>query len=355
VSYIPPVLPTTLEEITAPWLTDALATGAPGTVVSSVSIDEPIWGTATKVFLRVEYERRATEGPPEMLCLKGGFNDEMRAVAGLGYRVESMFYRDIAPSFEPSVPHSWYAADDPDGNQGLVLTDDLRTDGADFGSPMRTYSLDQVAAALESLARWHGTTWDRADLGKLAWLSVGSQLFRPVVDGFMMPAHWQDYMTRRQTAAFTDELRDRDRVEAAVHKQWVHDDADALSVSHGDPHPGNTYILDDGAIRFLDWQTTCLAPWSDDLAYFLVGILDVEQRRAHETELLRHYLGALASTGAPAPTFDDAWLAYRRHHLHGLMFALCPPEMQVAEVCALMGDRYAAAAIDHDTLSAVES
>ncbi|WP_397517984.1 hypothetical protein [Rhodococcus oxybenzonivorans] len=107
-------------------------------------------------------------------------------------------------------------------------------------------------------------------------------------------------------------------------------------------------------MRFLDWQTTSLAPWTDDVAYFIGGVLEVDDRRSHEVELLRHYLAALSASGASAPTFDEAWLAYRRHHLHGLMFALCPPEMQTAEVCALMGDRYGTAAIDHETLKAFE-
>jgi len=66
----------------------------------------------------------------------------------------------------------------------------------------------------------------------------------------------------------------------------------------------------------LPGATVCLAPWADDLACFRVGI-------------------------------DAAWPACREHHLHGLMFALCPPDMQSADVCAQMGQRYGAAALDH--------
>lgn len=347
-------LPTRLEEITADWLTQALRRRAPETEVRSVEIDAPIWGTATKAFLRVDYRRRSPDGPPEALCLKGGFDDGMRAVAGLGYRIESMFYRDIASTLGDAVPRCWFADEDEAGNQGLVIVDDLRAAGARFGSPDDRYGVDQVSAALETLAGLHGASWNRAGPGALRWLSVGSQLFRPVVRGFLSPAHWATYIELEQTRSFDDALRDRKRVERAVYHLWGLDDADVLAVSHGDPHPRNTYLLDDGRLRFLDWQTTCLAPWADDLAYFLVGILDIPARREHETSLLRHYLGALAAGGGPVVAFDDAWLAYRRHHLHGLMFALCGPEMQPAEVCTVMGDRYATAAIDHETLRALE-
>lgn len=347
-------LPTSLAEITPEWLTAALSQRSPGTVVESVAIDDPIWGTATKVFLRVEYSVRGDADLPNELCLKGGFNDDMRAVAGYGYQVESRFYRDIAPSFGDSVPRAWYAEEDEANNQGLVLVDDLRGAGASFGGPSVPYSVDQVAAALEQLAMWHGNTWNRKGISELGWLTVGSQLFRPVVQSFLSAEHWARFIDSTQTRSFDDNLRDRERVERAVHRLWELDDADILSLSHGDPHGGNTYAMNDGVIRFLDWQTTCLAPWADDVTYFLVGNLDIEERRVNETALLTHYLEALRSSGADAPNFDDAWLSYRRHHLHGLMFALCPPEMQPEEVCTLMGDRYATAAIDHDTLSAIE-
>jgi Ecdysteroid kinase-like family len=249
-------------------LLDALSRRTPGTKVRRVEMDGPIWGTATNVFLRVDYEHCSTDGPPETLCLKGGFNDEMRAVAGLGYRVESLFYRDVAPTLGESVPRCWYADEDPAGNQGLVIVDDLRAEGARFGSVHDRYGVDQVAAALESLADWHGSSWDRAGVGGLEWLTVGSQLFRPVVRSSR-----QHLPARRRGAALP--------------------------------------------------------------------------------RLANHLPGSLVGRLRLLPGFDDAWLAYRRHHLHGLMFALCPPGMQPGEVCTLMGDRYAAAAIDHDTFAAV--
>jgi len=344
-------LPTQLDQITPAWLTAALSERSPGTRVAAVDIESVIWGTATKVFLRLGFETRPSGGPPESVCLKGGFNDDMRAVAGLGYQVESRFYADVAPSLGDSVPTCWYSGHSEAANQGLVIIDDLRAVDAVFGAPFSCPSVDVVASTLESMAGWHGRTWNRAGSGSVGWLTVGSRLFRPVAESFLDPDYWAEYMTRPQTSTFDDALRDRNRVGRAIHRLWQCDDQEALSVSHGDPHVGNTYSLGDGMLRFLDWQTTCLAPWSDDVAYFVAGALGVEERRKHETDLLSHYLRALIATGAPAPAFDDAWLAYRRHHLHGLMFALCPPEMQPAEVCTLMGDRYANAAIDHDTLA----
>lgn len=86
----------------------------------------------------------------------------------------------------------------------------------------------------------------------------------------------------------------------------------------------------------------------------MVGALSVEDRRASDADLLRHYLDVLEATAGTAPTFDEAWLAFCRHHLPGLLFALCPPEMQPPEICIAMRERYAAAAVEHESLAALE-
>ena len=128
-------LPTDLTGLSPQWLTAALAERSPGTVVRDVAVESVIWGTATKVFLEVDYSQRPQDGPPDSLCVKGGFQDELRAIVGAGYQIEANFYRDIAPALESGLPRCWYAGASPEQNQGLVITDDLRSDGAAFGSP----------------------------------------------------------------------------------------------------------------------------------------------------------------------------------------------------------------------------
>jgi len=348
-------LPTHVDDLTAEWLTGALAQLHPGTEVRAVTVESVIWGTATKVFLNVTYGARPQAGPPASLCVKGGFQDELRAVAGLGYQLEARFYRDIAPQLETATPACWYAEIEASANQGLVVLDDLRTDGATFGSCRRPWTPDLAAAALELQAGWHAATWDRRGAGATEWLAVGSPLFRAVAASWLTEDHWDDFMGRPQTAPLDESLRDRARMERAVLRQWELDDQSVLCLSHGDAHINNTYLDANGRPLFLDWQVACLSPWADDVAFFLVGALDVEDRRAREQDLLRHYLAALATAGAPAPDFEEAWLDYRRHQLHGLNFALCPPEMQAEEDCTIMAERFGAAAVDHDTLGLLEA
>jgi len=349
-------MPVRVEELTPEWLTAALAVHCPGTVVDTATVESVIWGTATKVFLRLGYAARPEDGPPEALCVKGGFQDELREVAGVGYRQEALFYRDIAPQLDVPLPRAWYADIDEALNQGLVISDDLRVAGVGFGRAGMAYSVDEVAAGLELQARWHGRTWGATGPGAAPWLTVGSPFFRHAMGQmFHQPAHWDRMLGLPQTACLTDDMRDRDRVVAGLHRQWALDDAGVQCLAHGDAHIGNTYRMPgETAPRFLDWQVFSLGSWSVDASYFLVGSLTVADRQREEEALLRHYLDVLAAQGVTAPSFDEAMDSYRKHHLHGVMWAFCPPEMQDPQDCAEMAQRHVSAAIDHDTLAALE-
>lgn len=346
-------LPTTIDDLTADWLSAALEYATPGIVVDEVTVDSVIWGTATKVFLSVAYGKCPEDGPGSKLCVKGGFQEDLRQIAGIGYRLEAAFYRDIAPHLDVPLPRSWFAAVDEQSNQGLVVLDDLRSDSATFGRAGLAYTVDEVAAGLELQATWHARTWDRSGPGAPSWLTIGSPFYRGAMDNmYLVPQHWDHFLDLPQTRALDESLRDRARVTRGLHRQWEIDDAATLCLSHGDAHIGNTYrVPGDPAPRFLDWQVFSLGPWSVDVAYFMVGSLDVTMRRQNEEDLLRHYLEVLGGHGVPAPSFDAAMLAVRRHHLHGLMWAFCPPEMQDPLDCAEMAYRHATAATDHDTLA----
>jgi aminoglycoside phosphotransferase (APT) family kinase protein len=125
-------------------------------------------------------------------------------------------------------------------------------------------------------------------------------------------------------------------------------------VVHGDAHIGNAYIEPSGRVGFVDWQTVALGSWVHDVNYFLVSALDVPDRRAHERDLLGHYLKALATYGVSAPVFDEAWSDYRRATVHGFLGWLCNLDVwQPAEVNTATYARFGMAMVDHDTYAAL--
>ena len=50
-----------------------------------------------------------------------------------------------------------------------------------------------------------------------------------------------------------------------------------------------------------------------DVSYFLTMALSVDDRRAYERDLLRHYLAVRKASGLDDISPNDAWLAHRLH------------------------------------------
>jgi aminoglycoside phosphotransferase (APT) family kinase protein len=120
----------------------------------------------------------------------------------------------------------------------------------------------------------------------------------------------------------------------------------AQTLLHGDPHPGNTYSSAGGRTGFLDWQLARTGNWSHDVGYFVAGSLAVEDRRAHERELLAYYLDALGTAGAARPPFAQAWDRYRATPAFGLatwLHTLSFGTFQQPSACLATIDRFAAA------------
>lgn len=334
-----PDLPLSVDGITASWLTRALRAGGDQEVtVRDLAVTNVVWGTATKVLLRVDY---ASGGSchPERLCVKGGFVPELRAIMAEGYRTEARFYREIAPQLDKGLPRCWFAGEN--GEQGIVVLDDLVAEGARFRDAREPLTVDQAAAALDVLASWHR----RRDI-TVPWQTAVPHL-RAMVQGLLTPAHWDTHIGQTVEGPVLDVLDDRERVARAFGALWATEDARPRALIHGDANLTNVYLDAAGAPRFLDWQFAGLADAYHDVALFLIGALSVEDRRTHERPLLRAYL---AGRGDTAETFDEAWTAYRRHPLHGAVYALTPEQMQPAAIRAALAERFAQAALDLDTL-----
>ena len=371
-------LPLTVEDLTAQWFRAALPLPA-GVTVAAADVESIIWGTATKVFVRLAYDGGDGAGLPDTVCVKGGFNPNLRPMAGPGYLAEALFFAQLAPRLDVPLPRCWFADQDPATGQGIVVQEDLRTTGAEFPTMVDPLTPETVAGALRVLASCHAATWNEHGLDASLWLTVGSPVQRQIIQIMLGEDHWKYHLGLPRGGGLPTAMLDRERVLAGFERLWAGDDAAPKALSHGDAHMGNLYCAHgsspDGSSRcdwgpqpqspagasaghrpepaFLDWQGVCRAPWADDVTYLIGGALEPDERRAHERELLAGYLEALRSEGVEPPEPDAAWADYRRHHLHGFVWLLVPEAMQPEPVCAAMGRRYAIACDDHRVFEAL--
>lgn len=345
-------VPRSLDEVTADWLSAALGTRFPGVRVASCDVSAVIGGSATKLQLSVTYDQQPAEPLPPSFYAKTALEEHGMAIVP-GNAQEIRFYDAVAPEVPVQVPRFYYGAVADDMSQSILLLEDLTLADVTFCRATSALSVDQAAAVVEQLAALHALWWENDDKLPAAQFTDAHVAADGLAQTLLSPAHWERSLAGEQGRHVPAALHDRQVVVDMVYKLWHLDAELPQCLNHGDSHLGNLYVTADGRPGFLDWQTLRRGPWQQDYTYFLVGALDPEDRRASERELLRTYLAALAAAGAPAPSFDDAWLDYRRHLVHGFLWVVCPVEMQPIDVISANVERFATAVFDLDTVGAL--
>lgn len=347
-------LPRSVEELTPQWLTDALQRHCPGIRISTIAIEHIIWGTATKVLADVHYEGDYEHfGIPAKLCMKGEFDARLRQALGIsmtGTQVEAAFYADLAPKLGLPLARHWFAGSEP--GMGVLIMDNMAAMNFTFGTPTEPWSAEFVSKALDILAILHASTWARS-FPEVSWLRVGSPAHRGYTEFLMSEKHWKEREADPEVYRLLPYLANRERCVRGWHALWQYDATHSQCLVHGDAHLGNTCIDPSGQPFFIDWSGPCISNWAIDVAYFITGALTVADRRAHEGELLFHYLDRLRTRGGPRLEREEAWADYRRHLIQGMNWGVLPPTMQARENVAAMGERYGIAMMDHDTLGAL--
>lgn len=339
-------LPLTPEEVTAPWL--ARVTGHR---VDRAEVTEVILGTSTKIRVRV-----AGEGLPEWLIVKGGFEEHSPMMKEM-YANEIAFYARVAPVLPIHTPRCWFAGSDPSSHQSIVIMDDLAARGVTFLHAQRPESTDAVARRLESLARFHASTWNDPGFaagGRWDWVVGRFEDWSMVyAERYLKPDVWRHYCESPRGAAISVDLHDSAWMRRALADFAVIERAGPRCLIHGDTHLGNLYVEADGTPGFLDAQVAHASALME-VSYHVTGALDLAERRANEQDLLRHYLAALAREGVEAPAWDAAWLQYRQFIAYGLfIFLINETRFQTEAINTAYAARFGAAMLDHDVLKLV--
>jgi hypothetical protein len=299
-------IPDCPEKITAAWLSEAVQDVAPGARAESVEVVDAHSGTTGRARLRVAWSRGDL---PEAVFAKLAPTDPIQRVmaveAGMGAR-EARFYHELGRELPVRAPVPICSLWTADGAAYVMLGEDLNTAGCGFPDVAAGGDLAVVRSAVEELARLHAAFWDSPRFATdLAWIEppmrgeIGLRLVGAGVAEFgdtQPPAfHSVARIYLDQNEAFCDLL-----------------DRGTRTLLHGDPHLGN-FFVDEGRVGFLDWACVSRGPALRDIGYFLGASVATDLRRREQRDLIERYLGVLAESGAPAPSFAEAWRAYRLH------------------------------------------
>ncbi|WP_182377494.1 phosphotransferase [Nocardioides sp. WS12] len=307
-----------VDDLTHDWLTRAL--GAP---VRSFTVGPIGTGQVSGTF-RIVLD---WDGDASSVVLKIADADPSVRATGVSmgiYEREVAFYGGIAGRLpSTALPRSYVAEyDDVDGWFTLLLEDGSP---AHPGDQIVGCSPEEARKVVIELARLQASVHGDPELA--ATISKD-----PVVTGLMLemllPLYYERFGTR------IDDTH-RPVVDQLVQSfdTWAADRSEPRGLAHSDFRLDNILFGEEGAARdvtIVDWATLEWGPLTKDLSFFIGGNLTVEDRRAHEKELVTAYHDELVANGVKDFSFDQCWRGYRLNAFSGVLMAIGAPMVVVA-------------------------
>ncbi len=346
-------VPKRWEDVSPDWMTAMLRSRHPDAEVSAVTLTERDDGTNRRARFSLEYS--AGSGPANVFLKAHAANHRLVHLRNGNLFNESRLFACGAelPLEHPLV---YRACPDYLRLDFLLVMEDLLDRDADPRDATRPMTVDQVASGLAGLARLHSRYWNFSRLSepRLRWVKnwrpgrgwqIG--LRKCVPRGLERGAN---ELPPAVLALSADDIVD-------LWVRYVRElSRKPVTLLHGDTHIGNTYLLPDDTVGFLDWQVVRRGHWSQDAGCFPISALTEENRRRHETELVEGYRRALDVPEDQKPSPDEAWLWYRASTCYGLaiwLSTLGTDGYQSREVSAALARRFAAAFTELDGAAAL--
>lgn len=286
----------------------------PSARVERVSVEAMGEGTNANARLRIEYAD-PTEAPKNVFAKFPPEEPQQRRLvlgSGMGRR-EVHFYQHLASRVPLRVPEVYGAWVDDEGEEFSILIEDLEASGLATPDGEQGVGFALARRAMADFAALHVAGSDGGQLD----LSVVEPPLRQPEYGAAMLTHALSTRAEKLEPAFTSVARIYVDHGAAVHDFW---EQGAPVLTHGDGHVMNLFE-DNGRLGFFDWGCFALAPAMRDVGYFLCMALSVGDRRAHEKELIEHYLAEHHRLRGTALTFDAAWREYRAQASYAVVAA----------------------------------
>jgi hypothetical protein len=240
------------------------------------------------------------------------------------------------------------------GTAAIVVMADLAQRNPLYFNALNPFNYPQAAAFLDAQARIHAPFWNAPSLavggsfGPETEIGRNAERFYSILATFAHSDNWAMYAREPRGAAIPRRFHDAQRMEKAWLALLELITACPLTIVHGDEHLGNMFVDSDGTPGFLDWF--CRPErWVMSFTIFLIATLDSLDRRSWERALLTHYLSRLSAYGVAAPSFDEAWLAYRCATIYPLFgWFNNSSKWQPEAVNTACAARSAMAVMDHD-------
>ncbi len=310
------------QDMTAAWLTEVLTQSGHLSGAAVSSFEHKIIGTGkmgdnARYTLQYDGERGTA---PDSLIIKFPAEDETaRAMAGAqgAYYNEVMFYRHLADRTSMRTPAIYANEITEDRMLFVTAMEDMAP--AEPGSQLVGESLEHARVALREAAKLAAAFYGDEAVGELDFVMSQVRDDGGAFGQALLQQYWPGFLERfgHSISAEGQALGNR---YVDNHTTFATRFPGPRTLVHGDFRSENILFHSDTACT-VDWQTTSESSPLTDLAYFLGGSLEVEDRRRWERDLVQEYSEALAEQGVQL-SFDECWEQYREQAMHGLMITI---------------------------------
>ena len=305
-------IPTSPDQLTAEWITFALASGGlDGVSVSEIQVnplDATSGASGTYAVVELRYSNRV-EGAPDTLFAK--MTDEsLRDFLGNSFVREISVYREYIPKLQISTPRLFFGVAEAAGGPAILLIEDLsayRLGDFNVGA-----SEAEIEAAITTLATAHSAYWGDDDL-------IHDK--RLLSDGYA--GHRASYQMSEMAAAQALGIAKQEGVSEYIDKALINlaDEFEALgarimspprTLSHNDYRIDNLLYsgpAEKPGVTVFDWGTVGSLRGTYDLASFLTSayLPDTEESARSPVDL---YHQTLLESGVTGYSREDLQVDY---------------------------------------------
>ena len=323
-------LPTSPDQLTAAWLTDALRQrdvlrGGEVRSFRSDVIGQGVGFMGQLARVELEYEPAEAMGPRSLIAKFPTPAPENREIAEIFrfYEIETRFYEEIAHQIELRTPRCYYSAYDPQTGDFILLLEDLAP--AQVGDQVVGCTVDQAELAIRELAKFHAAWWENPRLAELDWMPYTNESVRAQAAQDNYQKAWTPFVENFGNQVPPEILSIGERFGQHVIPLMDQRAAEPRTIMHGDYRLDNLFFgTDQGGpeLAVVDWQIVSKGRGIFDLAYFMTGTLKPDDRRAVERDLLKLYHNILVERGVRGYDFDQLWEDYRGSVLFCWLYAV---------------------------------
>jgi len=312
--------PRTIDEISAPWVTEILRGVGVLRESAVVAVDvraigQGIGFLSNRARVTLTYDR-AEEAAPASVVVKmpstvkeGADFAESTHV----YEREIRFYREVAPHTPVRVPRVYATVMDQACDVFILVLEDLKDLRA--GDQVAGISRREALACARTIAPLHAAWWKGDRRQALPWVPT---VERQLDDLTITSTHF-----RRAWPPFLEEFGDALPADGRALGERVSEHLDHIlaeflkgprTLVHFDYRADNLFFDDSSRaspVVVLDWQLLMWGLGAYDLARVVGGSLPPEERGGHHEELVDCWYEGLLAGGVTGYTRADAWHDYR--------------------------------------------